>query len=185
MKTLKVTDGIELRPFEVTDSNLCYEIIVKNRIFLEPWLPWIRRTHSVSDLQKRFEWFLEKMKTQEAANLGIWHSNKIVGGIGYFGHDPENHLLEIGFWIIEDAQGKGIATASCKVLQDYLFDEVKINRIEMRCSPQNERSQAVANRLGYSLEGTIRENLLINGLYQDLLLYSLLKRERKPIGDSS
>lgn len=51
------------------------------------------------------------------------------------------------------------------------------NRIVIRCHPENGRSSAVAKRLGFSYEGTLRECAKHNGELHDLEVYSVLRRE--------
>jgi ribosomal-protein-serine acetyltransferase len=52
-----------------------------------------------------------------------------------------------------------------------------LNRVEIHCAAGNTKSAAIPRRLGFTLEGTIREGQFLNGRYHDTLLFSMLKRE--------
>jgi len=64
---------------------------------------------------------------------------------------------EIGCWLEPAAEGRGLITAACRMLLAYAFDERGLHRAEWRCRADNARSSAVAERLGMTLEGVLRE----------------------------
>ena len=68
-------------------------------------------------------------------------------------------------------------TKVCRHLCGYLFDELGLNRIEIRCAEANLKSRAVPERLGFTLEGTLREMGYTRDGWVDQRVYSLLKRE--------
>ncbi len=68
-------------------------------------------------------------------------------------------------------------TKVCRHLCGYLFDELGLNRIEIRCAETNLKSRAVPERLGFTLEGTLREMGYTRDGWVDQRVYSLLKRE--------
>ena len=75
-------------------------------------------------------------------------------------------------------------TDACRAVLDYLFGELRLNRIEIQCATGNARSMGIPRRLGFTLEGTRREAELVNGKFYDLLLFSMLKREWKAFNTS-
>jgi RimJ/RimL family protein N-acetyltransferase len=86
--------------------------------------------------------------------------------------------LEIGYWLRGDAVGQGIATemASAMVKTAFEFDGVK--RMDLTCNPDNERSAAVARRLGFTLEGRLRDRQLApHHVRGDILYFTLLSTE--------
>jgi len=87
--------------------------------------------------------------------------------------------VEIGYWLSESFQGKGLMTDAARAVVAYLFDELDLNRVEIHCAAGNVKSAAIPRRLGFTLEGTSREGQLLNGRYQDILRFSMLKREWK------
>jgi hypothetical protein len=62
---------------------------------------------------------------------------------------------------------RGPITAACRMLLTYAFDERGLHRAEWRCRADNVRCSAVAERLGMTLEGVLREAWLSGGVFHD------------------
>ena len=89
-----------------------------------------------------------------------------------------NRITEIGYWLSEKAQGKGIMTRAVKKLIAFAFEERGMNRIVIKCAVGNTKSKNIPKRLGFTYEGTERDGeLLAGGIYTDIEVYSLLKRD--------
>ncbi|HZH78592.1 MAG TPA: GNAT family protein [Archangium sp.] len=86
--------------------------------------------------------------------------------------------LEIAYWMRRDAVGQGLATemASAMVRTAFEFDRVK--RLDLMCKPENERSAAMARRLGFTFEGRLRDRQLApHHTRGDLLCFTMLDSE--------
>jgi ribosomal-protein-serine acetyltransferase len=62
-------------------------------------------------------------------------------------------------------------------LISYGFTHYALHKIKIRCAAGNTRSRAVAERLGFTQEGVLRQSQLLNGQYIDIVLYGMLKSE--------
>jgi len=80
--------------------------------------------------------------------------------VGLKDTDLINNKTEIGYWLSESFQHKGIITRSCKGLMDYAFKILGMNRVQLKAATENFKSQRVAERLGLSLEGIERDGEL-------------------------
>jgi RimJ/RimL family protein N-acetyltransferase len=86
--------------------------------------------------------------------------------------------LEIGYWLRHDATGQGLATEMVSAMVKTAFEFDKIKRLDLFCSPDNERSAAMARRLGFTLEGRLRDRQFApHHLREDVLCFSLLASE--------
>ena len=75
-------------------------------------------------------------------------------------------------------QSRGIVTRSCRVLIDYMFERLNMNRVVIRASVDNVRSRVIPHRLGFTLEGIERQaELLYDDTFQDMAVYSMLASE--------
>jgi ribosomal-protein-serine acetyltransferase len=74
-------------------------------------------------------------------------------------------------------EGKGIISAACRVLIGYAFDELHLNRAEIRCATSNLRSAAIPERLGFRKEGVLRQSEFRDGQLHDFSIYGLLAEE--------
>jgi ribosomal-protein-serine acetyltransferase len=91
--------------------------------------------------------------------------------------DMMDQKAEVGYWIDRDAEGRGIVTRACERFLAFAFEDLGLHRVELLAATGNERSRAVAERLGMVLEGTGRENGRIAGGFVDLVTYGILDRE--------
>ena len=89
-----------------------------------------------------------------------------------------NKKTEIGYWLSESFQHKGIITQSGKALINYAFNEMNLNRIQLKAATGNLKSQQVAERLGFTKEGIERDGELHMRGFVDLVVFSLLKADR-------
>jgi RimJ/RimL family protein N-acetyltransferase len=86
--------------------------------------------------------------------------------------------LEVGYWLSLDATGRGIATEAASAMVKVAFEFDQVKRMDLMCNPENERSAAVARRLGFTLEGRLRDRQLAPYHERgDLFCFTLLASE--------
>lgn len=85
---------------------------------------------------------------------------------------------EIGIWLAREKRGRGNGKAAFKLLLDWAFDDLGLERIEITALPENEVMPRIAESLGFTFEGTMRRRNLERGRRVDLLLWGLLRDER-------
>lgn len=108
------------------------------------------------------------------------YPDKIIGTAEMFNYNEKINMIEIGYRINESYWQKGISTKVIKAMVKYLFDEIKINRIQATVMPENIYSAKALLRNGFIKEGTIREaNYWIGKGVIDLEMYSLLQSDVK------
>jgi ribosomal-protein-serine acetyltransferase len=86
-------------------------------------------------------------------------------------------VSEIGCWLEPDAEGRGLITMACRILLEWAFQVRGMNRVEWICRADNERSKAVAERLGMTLEGVLREAWKVGDEYVDKQVWAILHSE--------
>jgi ribosomal-protein-serine acetyltransferase len=109
--------------------------------------------------------------------MGIWWEGRLAGIIGAGRIDWENRSTNIGYWLGEAYQGKGLVTGACRALLDYLFSELKLQRIEIRGATDNPKSCAIPRRLGFSKEGVLRQAQAFDDRYLDIEVHGLLAED--------
>lgn len=179
MFQLRVNDEIEVRMFEESDAETVFALVDRNRDYLREWLIWVDRSDSpevtrqfIRDSKRRYE-------NKEALSAGIWLNGELVGATGVVEYQWHNRMLEIGYWLSADQQGKGIMTKVVSALIDHAFANLGMNRIEIHCATGNVRSRAIPERLGLKQDGVMREAGLLNGQFVDKVIYSMLASEWK------
>lgn len=184
MRSIRVADTVRLRDPSVSDATELFALVDANRKHLARWLPWPMQIRTVEDERL----WIRSRRAPGAADselaLLIIDGGRIAGGLGIAGLGSSHRAAEIGYWLAEDAQGRGLVTRCCGAALKYSFESRGMNRVQIRAAIENTRSRAVPERLGFTLEGIQRQAVLINGNFQDLAIYSLLASEwRSMAGD--
>jgi RimJ/RimL family protein N-acetyltransferase len=97
----------------------------------------------------------------------------LLGGVALHHFDPMRDTLEVGYWLLREAQGRGVATRSVQAAIDDAFAN-GIWRIEAHVRVGNTASERVLERLGFEREGIKRKYLRHDGERVDATLFSLL-----------
>jgi RimJ/RimL family protein N-acetyltransferase len=102
----------------------------------------------------------------------------LVGMVSLRGIDREHEEAELSFWIGRPFWGRGYATEAAGAAVDRAFDGLGINRIVAHHMVRNPASGRVLARLGFRQEGLLRERVKKWGVYEDVVLMALLRRDR-------
>jgi ribosomal-protein-serine acetyltransferase len=172
---VKVEKELYLKRISHDDANDVYNLIDNNRNFLKKWLPFIDETHSAENTHA-FVDHLQRPFTNQMV-FTIVFEDEIAGLIGFKDIDSMNRRLEIGYWIGEKYQHKGIVVRSCRALIKKAFSNMNINRISIKCAIGNTPSRNIPRKLGFRLEGIERAGELHKNRFLDLEVYSLLRTE--------
>lgn len=175
---LPLTDGeICLSPVCAGDARDMFALVDRARVHLRKWLPWLDASRSVPDTLDFIELSQKQFEKKEALAICIRCRGEIAGMIGFHRFDWNNRSTSIGYWLSQDMQGKAIVTRSCRLLVNFAFTELKLNRVEIRCAQDNKKSRAIPERLGFTNEGTIRDGEWLYDKFVDLVVYVKLSRE--------
>lgn len=171
---IEITKTIVLHPTTLESTTDIYNAIISERNYLRKWLPFVDFTQQESDTLA----YVQSVIDNQEAQYSIYDADKFIGRIGFNHMDSVNHKAEIGYWIIEEAQGKGIVSRSVKELLTMGFTELNLNKVVIRAGVDNAKSRNIPEKLGFTLEGIERDGeLLVDNKYTDLAIYGLLKRE--------
>ena len=174
----QVTDDVKLAvPRPAIDGPKIFELLDSNREEFLYYLPWLEELKTPSDEVKFLENTNKHFGNIESANLVIWYKDQIAGNISFNFIDDIRDSSDIGYWLGKDFHGKGIATQAVKGMCHIGFTDYQLNRLIIKAAVENEASNAVAKRAGFTLEGIARENEKLKDGFHDENIYSLLRRE--------
>ncbi|HSI33444.1 MAG: GNAT family N-acetyltransferase [Phycisphaerae bacterium] len=172
-----LTPDAELRPLDLAQVEPLWELVDANRERLRQWFAWVDADRSVDDIAKFVKSAMERHARDEGLTAVIHYQGRAVGAIDFHDWRPVHRYTAIGYWLAASAEGKGLMTAAVTAMVDYAFTERGMNRVEIRCATQNERSRVVPRRLGFVEEGTMRQAELLYDRYNDLVVYAMLRAE--------
>ena len=177
MLKTKIDNDLELCILEPRHAEQVYALLDESRLYLREWLPFVDSSTSVDSTIAFIKQSLKQYADNQGSSLGIWYKGELAGIIGLHWINWDNKYTSIGYWLGERFQGKGIMSRACKALIDHCFDELNLNRIEIRVATGNLKSQAIPKRLGFTQEGVLRSAERINDRYVDHIVYGLLKSD--------
>ncbi|MEL6718419.1 MAG: GNAT family protein [Bacteroidota bacterium] len=154
-----------------------FQLVDKNRAYLSQWLEWVQWTKEVKDTEEFTVKSIEQNENREQLDTTIFAGERIVGKIGFIKLNHKYKSAEIGYWLSEDEQGRGIMTQAVKALMKYGFETFDLNRIVIGANAENWSSRNIPERLGFQFEGTFRQDRFYGGQFWDSVVYSKLRWE--------
>ena len=100
-----------------------------------------------------------------------------IGQIAFYSIDSDNLRADIEYCIGKGFWGNGYATEALRAVIDFGFGKIGLNRIQGYHTNKNPESGSVMKKSGMSYEGTLKQNFIDNGSFQDSILYAILKHE--------
>ena len=153
----QVNQDLSLRLLSGLDADELFILIDESRDYLREWLPWLDDTRNVSDSRTFIKQSMTLFNNRVGLTFGIFFKGELVGVGGFNEYVWKKKIGYIGYWLGERYQGNGIMTQVISSLTRYGFNELALNRLDIRAATGNLKSRAIPERLGYTLEGHIRE----------------------------
>ncbi|GCF07583.1 GNAT family N-acetyltransferase [Dictyobacter arantiisoli] len=175
--SLQVNEDVQLKLLEERHSTAYYELTDRNRRYLREWMGWLDEERSVEQTCEYIAMRLQQYIQHQGFLLGIYYQQRLVGSIGLHALDWSKRKGEIGYWLDAGTQRQGVMTDACRALTTYAFDEYQLNKVEIHCGVGNLRSRRIPERLGYKLEGIVRQNEWLYDHYIDHAIYGMLAGE--------
>jgi ribosomal-protein-serine acetyltransferase len=166
-----------LRPLTEDDVGPMFALVDANRAYLRRWLPWVDGASTVESIRGFMRGVQAQAAEGKSLELTIEHDGALAGMCGFRSLDRVNRAGEIGYWLREDRGGCGIMSACCRALVRHGFETLALNRISLAAAVENTRSRRVAERLGFRMEGVLREAEWLYDHFVDHAVYSLLRRD--------
>ncbi|HEY1095641.1 MAG TPA: GNAT family N-acetyltransferase [Alphaproteobacteria bacterium] len=154
------TPRLVIRPPEPGMGAALHEAIQESLPELRVWMGWADKMKTVEDSEI---WVRKKaadfMLREDFVLLVFDHHDRLLGSTG-FHHKTDLPLLEIGYWIRTSEMGKGYVTEWANALTRYAFEIFGVKKLRIDANSNNERSMAVAERLGFELEYAAKWDIL-------------------------
>lgn len=177
MLSLDLGDGLALTGLEPWQAAELAAFVAAERSHLAPWLPW---GAAITD-DETARGFLQRYADGTAADgrriYALRLEGAMVGGALFRVFEPAAGLCEVGVWLADAAQGHGYVTRAATAMLDWALSDRGLHRAEWHCVPENAASRRLAERLGFNLEGTLRESWEYDGRLWDTEVWALLRHE--------
>ena len=176
MQTELSNSFIKIRRYGTSDIPLLFEAARESVAEGSRWLPWIHADYSMSE---SLEWIVDCRKQWDQ---GREYSFAIVdpltdlflGGVGLNQISHTHRMANLGYWVRSSYTGRGVATAAARLIAQFGFAVLRLQRLEILIEVGNFASQRVAEKAGAQREGVLRKRLLMHGIPVDAVVYSLI-----------
>ena len=173
-------------PREIRTARLCLRLpalddaralnaaIVASHEALSAWMDWAVQPQTLAQTTEFIRGSLDGWAQERELNLLMVTSDtdEIIGATGYPRLDWNVPRFEIGYWCRSDRTGRGYVSEATWALARHAFESLAANRVELRMDEKNRRSWAVAERLGFRHEATLRNEVRVpDGSLRDTRIY--------------
>ena len=158
------------------DGESLVEAAHESVLTVGAWLGWCQEGFSLADAESWFTVCDQNMEMGTAYDYGIFsrENNLLMGGIGINHVNREHNFANMGYWIRQSEQGRGIAYEAVKAITLFGFETLKLTRLEIVVAEGNIASRRVAEKSGAVFECIARNRLMVQGKPQSAAFYSLV-----------
>lgn len=172
------TDRLILREMTLDDVKFYFRHFNNQKIVEGSCYPGPESLEAATEELERY--CIKPFKENRGVRWGIIRkgSKELIGTCGYYDWNKTARRAEIGYDLDPAYWGQGIMTEALRVILEYGFEKMELNRIQAIIDSKNTRSMKLVRTLGFKKEGVLRQNSYFNGQFRDEVVFSLLKKER-------
>jgi ribosomal-protein-serine acetyltransferase len=166
---------VRIRPFANSDATIFVSAARESVETVGKWMDWCHADYSIEEAQTWIESCQQNSAAGTAYEFALVDpaTGEFFGGAGLNQINTAHNFANIGYWVRQSHQGRGIATAAVRRLIDA-FTELKLTRVELVIRPDNLPSRRVAEKVGATLESIARNRIVSYGKVWEGAIYSLI-----------
>jgi len=179
-KEIRLTDGrVLLEPYRIGDVERLYQAARESVTEMSPWMPWCHADYSIKESRAWVESQAEVWEkgTQYDFVITDAKDGSFLGGCGLNHIDYKNRIANLGYWVRTSRTKRGVASAAVRLLAQFGFEKLKLNRIEITAAVGNKASQRVAEKVGATREGILRNRIVVRERVYDVVMFSLIPED--------
>lgn len=173
------TPRLTLVPLEEKHTDAAWAAIEPSLAELRPWMVWTgwASRHSTAEFVAGAA---DTWRDGSAFSFGIFEDDDLIGACSLAIHNPSLTQGEIGYWLRSDRARNGFATEAARTVRDFAFQQAGRHRLNLRAGIGNIASQRVAEKIGFTREGTMREGGSGATGHYDCYFYGMLASDPRP-----
>lgn len=166
-----------MRSYVPADADALLAVVAGNRAHLRPFLTWVDTMQRVEDAVRFIEGAVTQQERQSGLFLGLFQNGELIGGASIHEWDHYLNKAETGYWLAKKYEGRGIMLPCVQAIMRFGFEQLRLNKIELRIVSHNVRSIKLMQQLGCKTEGILRQSTKLNGKLEDVVIAGLLREE--------
>lgn len=179
-KELVIAPHLHLRIATTDFSDSLFELVNQEHQRLEQWMDWPKKIQTLPRCRR----YLREMELMNQAGLQffcfLFKEEKMVGSLALTKIDKENRCAELGFWKSQ-ILGKTEMLSAAKAFVNACWNSPHLNRLEIQTYATNQAAKILSENLGFQLEGTKKQALILNDQFVDLDIYGLLRTDAETL----
>ncbi|GGO70039.1 GNAT family N-acetyltransferase [Bowmanella pacifica] len=170
------SERLVLRPLVAGDAEALFKIFSDPQVmtywYTPPWKDISDAHQYIADTQQAME-----LEAQYVFAIVDKNTDALMGKCMLWHIQPDSRRAEIGFGLGVEFWGKGYIQEAGRLLLDFAFSQLNLNRLEAEIDPENLGSAKALQRLGFQQEGYLPQRWIVDGHMSDSALYGLLRQD--------
>jgi RimJ/RimL family protein N-acetyltransferase len=169
------SNGISIRKYYPGDGPGIVEAVQESVPTVGAWLDWCSAGYGPAEADAWIAHTKDAWDKAEMFAFGVVDatSGDYLGGVGLNRIDHVNHSANLGYWIRQSYQGRGVGTQAARLAVGYAFELLKLTHIEVVCAAMNRPSRRVAEKTGARFDGLKSGRLTVHGKPLDAAVYTI------------
>ncbi|GMQ48394.1 GNAT family N-acetyltransferase [Vibrio sp. 10N] len=176
MFKLDIDNTLSLALVQPSFASEYLAIVSRDRAYLSQWLVWPEHGRNQEFFARFIEQSLHDYAVGKSMTCGIIYQGELVGNISFNTISHSLKKVEVGYWLAQSQQGKGIVTKAVAKMIDIAFTQLDMEKVQISVAEDNQPSRSVCERLGFRLEGVITRAENLNGRVVDHAIYGLSRQ---------
>jgi len=137
--------------------------------------------HNIEEIKVQLDWYESLLSDQSGIWWGIClkESGQMIGNGGFHDWHHQHRKAELGYWLMPEFQGRGLASEAIIAMTNYGFERMYLHRIEAEVETENKASSALLRKMDFTLEGIKKGCEFINERFIDLEMWAKLETTNK------
>lgn len=171
-----VEEPLKLRPWQARDAGALCDAAHSSVDKVGRWLPWCHAGYGLDDANAWIGQCREGWARGDHFAFAIFdlRTGELSGGAGLSHRDGLHRNANLGYWIRQAHQGKGLAARAARLVARFGFEQLGLARIEIVVMPDNHASRRTAEKAGARFEAIARQRLWKNGRAHDAAVFGLI-----------
>ncbi len=155
-----LTERLQIRGPREGDGYLMNQAIIESQESLKTWMEWAQKLPTAEESEINTRRSTARWILREDLRLLIFDRSgqSLLGGSGLHRIDWQKGRFEIGYWVRSSEEGKGYIREATAAITQFAFSALKARRVEIRCDAMNIRSAHIPRKLGFPLEGILKND---------------------------
>ncbi|ROS03630.1 50S ribosomal protein L7/L12-serine acetyltransferase [Raoultella terrigena] len=166
-----VNDRLVLRAVDERYVTVLHRLVEKNQRWLQNSLSWPAAVSGEDETRRHVQGNVMLHQRGYAKMFLLFLEDEMIGVLSFNQIEPINKTAYIGYWIDESHQGQGLLSQALQAFIDHYARSGIVRRFVIKCRVANHKSNQVALRNGFTLEGCLQQAEYLNGAYDDQNIY--------------